>query len=148
MIGKYEKHGLSRTPENQVWRDMKQRCNNPNAQRYDRYGGRGIKVCERWETFKNFYEDMGQRPGKGYSIERINNDGNYEPGNCKWATRAEQSRNTVLTKNAGVVKNPHGRLKPWRVQISIGNKTIHVGCYVTVKEAKEARKQAELAYWG
>jgi hypothetical protein len=73
---------------------MKQRCLNQNNKRYEDYGGRGISVCDRWlHSFENFLADVGRKPGLGYSIDRINNDGNYEPGNCRWATKLEQSRN-------------------------------------------------------
>ena len=85
-------HGR-RIPEHAVWVLMRQRCENPSCNVYKYYGGRGIKVCDRWQTYINFLADMGRRPGKGYSIDRINNDGNYEPGNCRWATRSEQVRN-------------------------------------------------------
>lgn len=86
-------------PEYKAWEHMKHRCANPNNTRYARYGGRGITVCERWiNSFANFYADMGARPSPKHSLERINNDGNYESANCRWATPAEQSQNTALTK--------------------------------------------------
>lgn len=87
-------HGMSRTPEWSVWSAMKDRCLNPRNVRYPRYGGRGIKVCKRWLTsFENFISDMGLRPSKRHSIDRIDNDKNYEPRNCHWALNKTQSRN-------------------------------------------------------
>ena len=71
---------------------MRQRCTNPHNDSYPRYGGRGITVCQRWESYENFKADMGERPD-GMTIDRINNDGNYEPSNCRWATPAQQSGN-------------------------------------------------------
>jgi hypothetical protein len=90
----WKTHGLSDTVEYQTWLSMIKRCENQNHHKYPRYGGRGIKICERWRTnFENFYADMGQRPSDKHSIDRIDNDGHYEPGNCRWATWSEQRRN-------------------------------------------------------
>lgn len=85
-------HGLSATTYYKAWFGMIQRCENKNHTKWKRYGARGIKVRERWHAFENFLADMGQRP-EGTSIERVDNDGNYEPGNCEWADRATQMSN-------------------------------------------------------
>lgn len=78
-----------------IWASMMQRCLNPKAKSYAAYGGRGIRVCDRWQSsFQSFLDDMGDRPSPAHSIDRIDNDGNYEPSNCRWATGSEQMRNT------------------------------------------------------
>lgn len=87
-------HSMCYSSEYGTYYAMKQRCLNPNNQAYDNYGGRGIKVCERWvESFINFYEDMGPRPSKNHSIDRIDNDSGYSPDNCEWVIRSVQNRN-------------------------------------------------------
>lgn len=89
-------HGVSADypAEYRVWKAMIQRCHDPKAGRFARYGGRGIAVCARWHNPKHFIEDMGPRPSPSHSIERIDNDGNYEPGNCVWVLTARQNQNT------------------------------------------------------
>ncbi len=86
------KHGMYRTRVYRIWAGMKQRCENPNNTAYHRYGGRGIKVCDRWQDFDNFLSDMGD-PYDWQSLDRLDNDGDYEPGNCRWATTQEQQNN-------------------------------------------------------
>ncbi|MET7347444.1 hypothetical protein [Streptomyces mirabilis] len=85
-------HGMSDSPTYSTWESMIQRCTNPRCKDYADYGGRGITVCQRWRTFENFLADMGVKP-EGRSIDRIDNDGSYEPGNCRWATLSEQNSN-------------------------------------------------------
>lgn len=85
-------HGLSDTRTYHSWRSMRVRCNDATSHNYRHYGGRGIVVCDRWNSFANFFADMGERPA-GRTLDRINVNGNYEPGNCRWATASEQRRN-------------------------------------------------------
>ncbi len=91
------KHGMTKTPEYGIWCAMRNRCNNPKVDRYPVYGGRGIKVCERWSNFENFIADMGLRPSGKHSIDRRDNDGDYEPSNCYWATPEQQTYNKSTT---------------------------------------------------
>jgi len=78
---------------------MRDRCSNPLSKDYSRYGARGIRVCDRWlDSFQNFVEDMGEKPSSEYSVDRIDNDGNYEPSNCRWATAKQQAANRRNSK--------------------------------------------------
>jgi hypothetical protein len=86
-------HGLCKTPEYRTWSAMKRRCFNHGTEHFAEYGGRGITVCDRWQSFENFLADMGARPTPKHSIERVDNSGNYEPDNCKWETMIGQSNN-------------------------------------------------------
>jgi hypothetical protein len=90
-------HRMHLTPTWRTWRAMLNRCSNPNWHAFDRYGGRGIKVCARWHKFEDFFADMGERP-EGRTIDRIDVDGNYEPGNCRWADAKTQSLNQTRSK--------------------------------------------------
>ena len=90
-------HGMSKSPEYSSWLCMRQRCRNPRQKNFAHYGGRGIKVCDRWDDFAAFLEDVGLRPA-GHSLDRINVDGDYEPGNVRWATQQQQIENTRVVR--------------------------------------------------
>jgi DNA-binding MarR family transcriptional regulator len=90
--------GKKASPEYTSWQSMFTRCRNPNGAGFATHGARGITICERWLQFPNFLKDMGFKPSEKHSLDRIDNNGNYEPGNCRWATKAEQSKNTRNTR--------------------------------------------------
>lgn len=93
-------HGMVYSPEYNTWEKMIQRCRNPNNQAFKYYGGRGIEVCQEWkDSFLVFYNHVGKRPSPKHSIDRIDNDGNYEPGNVKWSLRVEQANNKQNNRN-------------------------------------------------
>jgi hypothetical protein len=103
---------------------MIQRCTNPNVPCHSNYGARGIAVCPRWrESFAAFLADMGRRPSSEHSIDRINNDGNYEPGNCRWATEDEQRRNRRVSHFI-TVDGESATLSEWAIRFRIGKSTI------------------------
>lgn len=117
-------HGKSNTREYRIWKQAKNRCFSPAVKGYDYYGARGITMCEDWKKdFAAFYRDMGPCP-LGLTLERINNDGHYEPGNCKWASRVEQARNT---RDATFVTHEGEtlHLKEWAERTGIQYKTLH-----------------------
>lgn len=125
------RHGFTGRPEYYVWVSMIQRCTNPKAKQYEDYGGRGIKVCERWLVFDNFLADMGPRPegeyqsGRArYTIERKENSGDYDPSNCVWATYKQQSRNRRSQRDVTY----RGKTQPlavWVEELGLNYKIVH-----------------------
>lgn len=116
------RHGMSKTRIYSVWCSMINRCTNPKASRYARYGGRGIKVCKRWQKFVNFYADMGDGQ-KGLTLERIDNDKGYSKGNCCWATRKQQQENTSHAVLLSFQNETHTRSE-WERRLGLGDGTI------------------------
>lgn len=119
---KHTTHGMRKTGTYTTWRSIIDRCTQSNHTKWSDYGGRGITVCDRWRRFENFLEDMGTKP-ESRTIDRIDNDGNYEPGNCRWATRTEQARNTranrLLTYGGETLT-----LAEWAERIGVGYATL------------------------
>lgn len=144
-------HGMTHCPEYNAWSAMRNRCEKPSNKDFKYYGGRGITVCGRWSSFENFYEDMGPRPSNKHTIDRIDNDRNYDSKNCRWATRLYQARNRRVRKNnksgtSGVVfvkdKNR------WRASIRCNYKYISLGSFIDLHDAVKARLEGEKKYWG
>lgn len=129
-------HGLSKTTTYRSWQNMRNRCSKPTDPHWHRYGGRGIRVCERWESFENFLADMGEKPpGHRISIDRIDNDGNYEPGNCRWATIHQQAQNKSINKlDADVVANLRTGAKTTAEVAAIAS-----ACGVSLRYARRVR---------
>lgn len=134
------------------WQAMRGRCNYPKEVGYSRYGGRGIKVCDRWNSFAAFLEDMGERPSRDHTIDRINNDGDYEPANCRWATKAEQRANvrpyteTPLRANStSGAKGVSRRGNAYRAQITIEGVKRHLGTFPSKDAAARAYEAAQAA---
>lgn len=135
-----------------VYSGMKARCYNRSHPRYKDWGGRGIRVCDRWlervTGFLNFVEDMGPRPDT-YTLDRINNDGNYTPDNCRWSSPSDQSfnRRKRITNTSGVTGVCWGkRNQKWQATITKNKIRIHLGWFTHFNDAVDARRKAELRY--
>jgi hypothetical protein len=135
--GSQRKHGErpigGATHEYRAWQNLRRRCNNPNASDYPGYGGRGISVSTRWDDYPTFLADVGRAPGREYTLDRINNNGNYEPGNVRWATRAQQAVNK-RPKWGGLCRRGH-------VLDGIDPSTGRRSCLTCRRAAKRARNE-------
>lgn len=146
-MGRTKTHGDSgHDYKYKTWSGMKERCHNKNSERYESYGGRGIKVCDEWVNsyiaFRDYILDtLGERP-EGHSLDRINNDGNYEPGNLRWASRKQQANNRRMRNNntSGYVgihlDKPSNK---WQARISVNGNRISLGYYKKLHDAVIAR---------
>lgn len=126
------KHGHSTTATYESWRNMKQRCYNPKDKSYPYYGGRGIKVCKRWREFVNFLEDMGERPNKKYTLDRIKNKKGYCKANCRWATRKEQAGNRRNRRSNHLIlfNGKNQCIMKWSEETGISYKTLYARIYI------------------
>jgi hypothetical protein len=138
-------HGDTKSLEYKTWLSMRKRCNQIKSISYKYYGGRGIKICDRWSSengYQNFLADMGRKPTEKHTIDRIDVNGNYEPSNCRWATKQQQEENKRNSRNTsgcvGVSRKPHSN--SWGAQI---NKQ-YLGCFRNKADAIARRKEAEL----
>lgn len=137
VVGSRDPAALSKLPEFRVWTGMLDRCHCSTNTRFKDYGGRGIFVCERWRTFANFIADMGSRPSGDLTVERIDNDQGYHPGNVKWATRQEQNLNKRTTR----LVTAFGATKPlvtWARERGINYGTLHSRLTVLGWDAEQA----------
>jgi hypothetical protein len=126
-----------------VWGAMMSRCRNPKSPQFRDYGGRGIKVCDRWKSSANFIADMGKRPTPKHTLERKDNNIGYGPDNCSWVGRSKQAKNKRLYRiNRWGVAGVWAVRDRWRARIGVDGKKIHLGYFATLEDAAAARKAA------
>lgn len=150
-----KKHGLSTTKIYQIFWGMLNRCTKEDNNAYEYYGGKGIKVYEEWDNFDkflNFYDwAMANGYEEGLQLDRIDNNKDYHPNNCRWVTPTENARNQEVRKdNTSGFKgvNRDKRKNLWAVRISVGGKRLYIGRFKKLEDAVNARREAEIKYWG
>ena len=144
-------HGMSDHPAYSVWANMVYRCSNPNASDYHKYGGRGIRVCDRWKSFENFWLDMGAGYKQGLTIDRIYPRGNYTPSNCRWTSYSVQNINRhkwagTSSRFRGV--SWHKRKQKWQAYIDVNKRRISLGYFVSEEAAAKAFDSSALQHYG
>ena len=140
------------TPEYATWTSMMQRCTNSNDAAYKSYGGRGIRVCDEWYDYQNFLRDMGCRPSPDFTLDRIENNKGYTPENCRWADKITQSRNQRINSRnktgfRGVKTRKYGDKIRYIAEIFHNGRKVHLGSFLTLEEAAQAREEGEETYW-
>lgn len=145
------KHGMTATPTYSNWDCMIQRCTNSNHKNYSYYGGSGVTICDRWMTFTNFLEDMGERPAPDMTVDRINGSKIYNKENCRWASKKVQSTNqkkrrNMTSKYKGVSFDK--LTGKWRASIRIDGFNKRIGRYKTEEEAFDVYKKAAIEHFG
>lgn len=143
------KHGGWKNASYNTWRAMMRRCYKTQDKDYPRYGGRGVKVCERWHEYRNFASDMGE-PSGDETLDRIDTYGDYTPENCRWAGIQTQNRNVRIRANSktgviGVSKTIHGT---YMAKVTVNKRSFYSKCFKTIEEAAGARKELERLHWG
>lgn len=133
-------------PEYWVWVAMRSRCNSPSCAVYKHYGGRGIKICARWDDFDAFLSDMGRRPSDKHSLDRIDVNGDYCPENCRWATQLQQVTNRRDMPNKCGFRGIRKKYNRYQARITVDYREHYLGTFKTLREAIEARKRAEEVY--
>lgn len=144
------RHGDRYSPEYMSWLHMKQRCTNPKDRAYKNYGGRGIKVCEAWlSDYRVFLQNMGRKPTPQHSIDRKDNDGDYTPDNCRWATSLEQNINQRVRKdNTSGYRGVYARGKKWAAYVRHSGLAINLGVFDDPTEAAYVRDQVAIQLHG
>lgn len=145
----YETHGMTDTPEYRAWKNMRNRCSRRSNPDYKNYGARGICVCHDWDkSFTAFFVDMGKCP-PGYQLDRINNNGNYKPGNCRWTTKQINNLNRRIDcKNKSGIKGVSWKAQynKWQATIYKDGKQKHLGYFENIQCAAQARAVVEREY--
>ncbi len=145
-----ERHAMSKSLEYIKWSSMKVRCAEYSKKAYPGHAGKGVKICQRWlDSFSNFYDDMGPIPSPSHSIDRIDNDGCYEPGNCRWATKSQQSINKGLyANNTSGYRGVFRSGKRWTAGVGLNSKIHWLGRFESAQEAAHAYNTAAIVYHG